>query len=213
MVSYKIIMRVLSVATTIFASLAFSAQAYACSCSQPSGWISEIAGDKIIFKGVAFETKINPENSKHTRLNRNDLVTQFNVSRDINGNLDDKITVLHQSYQSSCGLQFDLNRELWIIANKTPQNITVNSCDYQSDFIVEMIDFFETGKDVFIPPIWTCEALLKSNNPTAISKSGLTKSDCEYWSIDSQQKREKRLLEFHAPVLRGIIPDFTPPDL
>lgn len=207
-------MRVLSAAIFIFTSLIFSTQAFACSCALPSGWISEIIGDQIILRGNPSETKVVPIDTKFNERSqrfKHQLVTRFNITQNIGGSLNGEIEIFHDSYPSSCAVQLDLNREQWIIANKRKGKIEIHSCSYQSDLIVEMIEYIETGQDIYIPPISTCEALLESKKPNLTSQSGLSKNDCAFWSKENQRKKHKLLRNYYGNHIYGCIPEFIPP--
>lgn len=147
---------------------ALTPKAQACSCGYGGYWVSEFVEDKVVFEGQALQSTWREDISR-SQFRYGTAETKFTVLKPLKDIELTEVLILHDIYDgASCGINYELGRKHIVIASYGYDGaLNTSSCASNAVPEINLLEYFEQNKDVYIPSVWDCtdEQISNPNDP------------------------------------------------
>jgi len=146
--------------------------------------VSEFVENKVVFKGRALETKWLGEAPMGYR--PASAETKFSVIMPLTETKSHHVTVKHHSQGAACGMPFLMGEKITVIASlRDDGEFYTSSCTFDAVPEITLLEYFEQGKDIYLPSTWDCSDE-QMNNPD-------DPKNCFFWSIEAENDRREKM--------------------
>lgn len=168
---------------------------YACSCATPSGFVSEIIGDRIVVRARAIENKLVTQPDAVMKSNWLNATKRLQVGDAFGADIADEIDVLYDATGTSCSISPGLGGPAleWFGRMDDGRYVT-GYCSRPRIPEISILEYLEDGIDVFIPNRQRCESaeIEKAENKTFGRVPDTPIPDCTFWSDKARKDRLER---------------------